>query len=71
MQRIATFCDRNSSACERGSAYWAVFKQKLEFGARLAYDMASAHVFGTAETPQATGAIGAPEPRAKGPKGGA
>lgn len=40
-RRAATFCERNATACERGAQYWAVFKQKVEFGARLAYDIAS------------------------------
>lgn len=40
-RRMATFCERNPGTCERGAQYWAVFKQKLEFGVRLAFDLAS------------------------------
>jgi hypothetical protein len=44
--RVATFCDRNAQACARGSEYWAVFKQKLDFGAKLAYEIASERLMG-------------------------
>jgi hypothetical protein len=44
--RVATFCDRNAQACARGSQYWAVFKQKLDFGAKLAYEIASERLMG-------------------------
>jgi hypothetical protein len=40
-RRVATFCERNATTCERGSQYWASFKQKLEFGAKLVFDIAS------------------------------
>lgn len=45
-QRVSTLCERNAVACERGAHYWGVFKQKLEFGARLAYDLASERLSG-------------------------
>ena len=48
-QRAATFCERNASTCERGAHYWAAFKQKLEFGARLAFDIASERGAGKSE----------------------
>lgn len=57
-RRVATFCDRHEAACARGAEYWGVFKQKLEFGVRLAYDVASERLSGgdkpntTASTPQ-------------------
>ena len=50
--RAATFCERNATACERGAQYWAVFKQKLDFGARLAYDIASERMSGKAVAEQ-------------------
>ena len=52
----ATFCDRNQSVCVTGSQFWGAFKQKLEFGSRLAVDLVSERVFGsqrTAATPAA------------------
>jgi len=53
--RIATFCERNTAVCERGGEYWVVFKQKLEFGAKLAYDLASERLSGhTADTEKAS-----------------
>lgn len=61
VHRIATFCDRNAAICERGGEYWALFKQKLEFGAQLAFDLASTHLLtGSADATQATGSISAP-----------
>ena len=33
--RVSTFCDRNGNACEAGSAAWALFLRKAEFGVRL------------------------------------
>ena len=39
-ERVTTFCDRNASACEAGSAVWAAFVRKAEFAGRLAYDLA-------------------------------
>jgi len=36
-----TFCDRNAALCEQGARHWAVFRTKLEFGARMVFDMAS------------------------------
>lgn len=34
-----TFCDRNGPTCTRGGELWQVFKQKAEFGARIAGDL--------------------------------
>jgi hypothetical protein len=45
-QRVATFCDRNARVCARSGEYWAVFKQKLDFGAKLAYEIASERLMG-------------------------
>ncbi len=45
-KRVATFCERNETVCERGAEYWALFKQKLEFGAKLAYGVAIDHLVG-------------------------
>lgn len=46
VQRAATFCERNASLCEQGSKHWAVFRTKLEFGARMVFDMASERLLG-------------------------
>ncbi|MFM9850105.1 MAG: DUF5330 domain-containing protein [Hyphomicrobiaceae bacterium] len=45
-RRVATFCDRNATVCARGGEYWAVFKHKLDFGAKLAYEVASERLMG-------------------------
>lgn len=37
----ATFCDRNADLCRRGAEHWATFRSKLEFGARMAIDLAT------------------------------
>ncbi len=63
--RIATFCDRNATVCERGSAYWTVFKQKLEFGAKLAIDVASERLLGQGEGVQPTSAPVSASPPAR------
>ena len=46
--RVATFCDRNASLCTRGGEYWTVFKRKLDFGTKLAYEIASERLLGKA-----------------------
>ena len=46
VHRAATFCDRNAALCEQGAQHWSVFRTKLEFGARLVFDMASERLFG-------------------------
>lgn len=40
VERVATFCTRNPETCQKGGEYWAVFKQKAEFGARMAWTLA-------------------------------
>ncbi len=42
----ATFCDRNRSICNQGALYWASFQTKLEFGTRMAIDLASERLLG-------------------------
>lgn len=51
----ATYCDRNATVCSQGSQLWAAFKTKLEFGARLAFDVASERVLGPTSKPQTAG----------------
>lgn len=46
VQRATTFCDRNADLCEKGGQYWSVFRTKLEFGAKLVFDVASERLFG-------------------------
>lgn len=53
VSHAATFCDRNRSVCTEGSKYWAAFQTKLEFGAKLALDLASERLLGQG-TRQAT-----------------
>lgn len=66
-RRIATFCDRNAQTCARGSEYWAVFKQKLDFGTKLAYEIAAERVMGKpAVEPVTTSSTPAKAERAKG-----
>lgn len=40
VDRVATFCTRNPETCQKGGEYWAVFKQKAEFGAKMAWTLA-------------------------------
>lgn len=40
VERVATFCTRNPETCQKGGEYWAIFKQKAEFGARMAWTLA-------------------------------
>lgn len=46
VHRAATFCERNADLCEKGSKHWAVFRTKLEFGAKLVFDLASERLLG-------------------------
>jgi len=39
VERVTTFCDRNSRTCEVGSEVWAAFLKKAEFGARMAFEL--------------------------------
>jgi hypothetical protein len=41
VERATTFCDRNAKTCETAGTAWGVFVRKLEFGAKLVYDMAT------------------------------
>jgi hypothetical protein len=46
VHRAATFCDRNATLCDQGAKHWAHFRTKLEFGAKLVFDMASERLLG-------------------------
>jgi hypothetical protein len=46
VHRAATFCDRNATLSEQGAKHWAHFRTKLEFGAKLVFDMASERLLG-------------------------
>jgi hypothetical protein len=39
VERVTTFCDRNTKTCEVGSEVWAAFLKKAEFGARMAFEL--------------------------------
>lgn len=41
VERTTTFCDRNARTCETAANAWSTFVRKLEFGARMAYDIAT------------------------------
>jgi len=40
-ERATTFCERNARTCDTASGAWSVFVRKLEFGAKLVYDVAT------------------------------
>jgi hypothetical protein len=42
LERLSTFCDRNTTSCEIGAAAWATFLRKAEFGLRLVGDLLGA-----------------------------
>lgn len=42
----ATFCDRNAETCAKSAELWVIFKQKAEFGARMAMDIAQRSLSG-------------------------
>jgi hypothetical protein len=50
VHRAATFCDRNAALCDQGAKHWAHFRTKLEFGAKLVFDMASERLLGVQHT---------------------
>lgn len=41
VDRAVTFCDRNAHTCETAGNVWSVFVRKLEFAARMGYDLAT------------------------------
>jgi hypothetical protein len=63
LHRAATFCDRNAALCTQAGQHWATFRTKLEFGAKLVFDMASERLLGVQPT------VHTPEPPARDPKG--
>jgi hypothetical protein len=67
VERIATFCDRNPTACAAGAQVWTAFVKKAEFGGRVAIDLITSRgpkadgvVAGASHRPDAAPA---PEPR--------
>ncbi|MFM9938039.1 MAG: hypothetical protein ACKVP7_00920 [Hyphomicrobiaceae bacterium] len=50
--QAATFCDRNKNLCAKGAEHWATFRSKLEFGARMAIDVATERMQGPAAGPE-------------------
>jgi hypothetical protein len=61
-RHAATYCDRNQATCHQAGEYWAVFQKKLEFGARLAFDLASERMSGASSAPRAAEAPVPQEP---------
>ena len=61
VERLATFCDRNASACAAGAEAWSAFVKKAEFGARVAVDLI------TSQGQRADAAAAASSARATGP----
>jgi hypothetical protein len=41
VERARTFCVRNPETCTRAEQYWAVFKAKAQFGAEMAWSLAT------------------------------
>jgi hypothetical protein len=42
LERLTTFCDRNTRTCDAAAAVWATFLRKAEFGIRLVGDLLGA-----------------------------
>jgi hypothetical protein len=42
LERLTTFCDRNSKSCDVGATAWETFLRKAEFGVRLVGDLVGA-----------------------------
>jgi hypothetical protein len=62
VERVTTFCDRNPTTCDTGSALWATFLKKAEFGARLVGDLIGAGGRGEEQAPlQPAGAHARPD----------
>lgn len=72
VERATTFCDRNAKTCETASNAWSVFVRKMEFAAKLAYDVATSASRESEETPRYEPAAMQPQrtapPRAFGPR---
>ena len=60
VERLATFCDRNPTACAAGAEAWSAFVKKAEFGARVAVDLI------TTQGQRADGGVAASSTRATG-----
>lgn len=41
LEKATTFCDRNARTCDTANAVWTVFVKKLEFAARMGYELAT------------------------------
>ena len=54
VNRVATFCDRNQKTCETGARYWAVFRQKADYGVQLAIGLISEQLRGGSDDHAAT-----------------
>ena len=54
VHHTATFCDRNGDLCAKGAEHWALFRRKLDFGARMAMDLASDRVLGQTKRSEPT-----------------
>lgn len=52
VERTTTFCERNARTCDSASSAWGVFVRKLEFGAKLVYDMATSTSREEAQSPR-------------------
>jgi hypothetical protein len=57
VHHVATFCDRNTKTCEVGSDVWSMFLRKLEYGTRLAMDIASDRTTDRMDKPAAASAV--------------
>ena len=51
---VATFCERNGATCVKAGEYWEGFKEKAEFGGRVAWNLAMSYWRGRDEPRQTT-----------------
>lgn len=58
---VATFCERNGATCVKAGELWEGFKEKAEFGGRIALSLAQSYWRGRDEPRQT--ATREPEPR--------
>jgi hypothetical protein len=68
VDRAVTFCDRNAKTCETAGNLWTVFVRKVEFAARMGYDLATTFGKDSAQSPRYEPAVssGVQKPGARG-----
>ena len=63
MTQVMTTCERHPAVCDKAGAAWGVFKQKAEFGGRVAMDLIKERAFGVASEKPSPASVVTPQQR--------